>query len=51
MQLWPCILTAAGIPCFLVPIKPQWAEQLFDYELARESLFAPRSFLMMNPEA
>lgn len=29
-QRWPLKIVGAGIPVFIVPIKPRWAEELFD---------------------
>lgn len=38
-QLWPLKVMDAEIPSFIVPIRPYWAAQLFDAELARWDLF------------
>lgn len=40
--LWPCKVIGAGIPCFIVPIQPEYAIQLFDEDLANTnySLFS-----------
>ena len=37
--LWPGRLLDAKIPTFIVPIRPQWAIDLFDQELAQQRLF------------
>lgn len=36
--LWPLKLSDANIPCFIVPIKPEYAIQLFDEELYNQEL-------------
>lgn len=46
--LWPLKLTGTGLPCFIVPIQPQWAEQLFD-DLPQGNLFK-NSLLTLRPE-
>lgn len=46
--LWPLKLTRTGLPCFIVPIQPQWAEQLFD-DLPQGNLFK-NSLLNLRPE-
>ena len=38
-KLWPLKLSDLSIPTFIVPIKPLWAAQLFDYLSSNESLF------------
>lgn len=38
-ERWPLKILAAGIPVFIVPIKPRWAEELFDTGLAERTLF------------
>lgn len=38
-QFWPLKLTDAPLPNYLVPIKPRWAEELFDNRLAEQTLF------------
>lgn len=37
-HLSPAKFTDLNIPCFIVPIRPYWAEQLFDTELASQTL-------------
>jgi len=46
--LWPLHLVSAGIRTFVVPIRPVWARELFDYELAAQGLFAPMRDLLMS---
>ena len=40
--LWPLKITASGIPCYIVPIRAEYAVQLFDENLANDhvSLFS-----------
>jgi len=49
--LWPAKVADAEIPAFIIPIEPQWAEQLFDEELAAQTLFAAPPRLGLNREA
>jgi hypothetical protein len=37
--IWPCKIREQLVPNFLVPIRPQWAEHLFDARLAEQGLF------------
>lgn len=37
--LWPLKIEDAYIPNFIIPIKPEYAKELFDKKLARENLF------------
>jgi len=39
---WPTKITDSCIPCFIVPIKPVWAQHLFDEGLASQTLFGSR---------
>ena len=41
-KCWPLKVTGAGIPCFVVPIRPFWAGQLFDSQLAEGDLFGAK---------
>lgn len=47
---WPVKMVGAGIPTFLVPIRPQWAEQLFDSNLAAGTLFGRDAGLGLSRE-
>jgi hypothetical protein len=50
--LYPTKIVDTSIPNFVIPIKPHWAKELFDEELARESLFGvSRSELALNWES
>lgn len=48
--LWPAKIVDAGIPTFIIPIKPKWAKDLFDEELASQTLFGANE-LALNREA
>ncbi|MBP0029389.1 GNAT family N-acetyltransferase [Roseofilum sp. Guam] len=37
--LWPLKIENSNIPNFIVPIKPEAAKELFDYNLAKQTLF------------
>ncbi|HRI72574.1 MAG TPA: hypothetical protein PK156_50405, partial [Polyangium sp.] len=47
--LWPLKLNGTGLRCFIVPIRPHWAQQLFDTELPQQGLFQ-NSLLTLRPE-
>lgn len=50
--LYPAKIIDADIPTFIIPIKPFWAQQLFDEELANQTLFgAIKIGLALNREA
>ncbi|HBC42153.1 MAG TPA: hypothetical protein DCZ88_09730 [Pseudanabaena sp.] len=50
--LYPTKIVDTNIPNFIIPIKPHWAKELFDEELARESLFGvSKSELALNWES
>lgn len=38
-RFWPLRIRDAGVRSYIVPIQPQWAEHLFDPELASQGLF------------
>ena len=48
-MLWPVKLVGTNIPCFIVPIKPEWAKHLFDEHIASQDLFGT-SDLIFNAE-
>lgn len=48
--LWPAKLTSTGIPCFIAPIQPRWAKDLFDVGLATGTLFGANASLVLNCE-
>jgi hypothetical protein len=48
--LWPAKIAATGLPCFIVPIQPRWATDLFDKELAQGTLFGAKANLVLNSE-
>lgn len=49
--LWPAKIVDANIPTFLIPIKPQFAHELFDVQLANQTLFGSMKQLALNREA
>lgn len=49
-SLWPAKVIDAAIPTFLVPIQPRWAQELFDTELANQTLFGSLKRLTLNRE-
>jgi GNAT superfamily N-acetyltransferase/predicted nucleic acid-binding protein len=48
--LWPAKIADARIPAFLVPIQAHWAHQLFDENLARQTLFGAEAELALSRE-
>jgi hypothetical protein len=48
--LWPAKITDTGLPCYVVPIQPRWAKDLFDRELASGTLFGAIPQLVLNSE-
>ena len=46
--MWPAKLLDTALPSFIVPIRPEWAMQLFHARLAGESLFGPDPSLMLR---
>lgn len=36
--IWPAKLDEEGVPCYLIPIRAEWAEHFFDTELAEQRL-------------
>jgi hypothetical protein len=49
-SLWPSKITEVGIPTFVVPIQPDWAMQLFDFNLAKQDLFGGEPSLILKVE-
>lgn len=49
---FPAKISDAEIPTFIIPIKPYWAQQLFDANLSNQTLFgASKIELALNKEA
>jgi hypothetical protein len=48
--LWPAKASDSGLPCYIVPIRPHWAKELFDVELAGVTLWGADPKLAMNSE-
>lgn len=46
----PGLISNSSIPCFIVPIKPCWAQHLFDEHLAEQDLFGAKVDLALNRE-
>lgn len=49
-RLWPIKFDDLELPVFIVPIKPIWASQLFDFLSANESLFGSPPELSWSKE-
>jgi hypothetical protein len=48
--LWPAKIEDASLPTYIVPIRPQWAKELFDETLAGQDLFGRKQELVLNTE-
>jgi hypothetical protein len=49
-SLWPAKIVGANLPCYIVPIRPHWAQHLFDLDLAAQTFFGADPKLAMNSE-
>lgn len=49
-KLWPTKIKELNIPCYIIPIKPTWALDLFDYKLANETMFGANARLIWSNE-
>lgn len=49
--LWPAKILDAPIPTFIVPIQAKWAKDLFDENLARQTLLGAVMELALNRES
>ncbi|WP_172991952.1 GNAT family N-acetyltransferase [Lacipirellula parvula] len=49
--IWPAKIVDSALPCFIVPIRPSFAEHLFDEGLASDGLFGADVDLALNPES
>lgn len=49
--LWPAKIIDLFIPTYIIPIKPHWAVNLFDENLAVRTLFGADANLALNTEA
>ncbi|VXD25679.1 GNAT family N-acetyltransferase [Planktothrix paucivesiculata] len=51
-MIFPAKIIDADIRTFIIPIQPKWAENLFDYNLANQTLFgASKIDIALNTEA
>ena len=48
--LYPAKVTDAELPSFIIPIRPEWAEHLFDEGLAGQGLFGAQKELALSRE-
>ena len=48
--LWPLKIKDAEIPCYIVPIKPYYARELFDTKAAKAELFGVQPSLIWSKE-
>lgn len=48
--LWPLKIFDAKIPCYIIPIKPYYAKELFDTKAAKAELFGAQPKLIWSKE-
>lgn len=49
-RFWPMKIRSSALPTYLIPIKPYWAEQLFDTQLSLQTLFSRNDELGISRE-
>jgi ribosomal protein S18 acetylase RimI-like enzyme len=49
--LWPGKISRTNVASFVVPIRPNWASDLFDGRLAKGRLWAADNDLVLNPDS
>lgn len=49
--VWPAKIADVDMPCFIVPIRAEFAQHLFEERLARQTLFGADTDLALNPES
>jgi predicted nucleic acid-binding protein len=49
-KLWPAKILDLAIPVYVIPIKPLWAGQLFDFNISNSEIFAAKEGLMWSRE-
>lgn len=49
--LSPAKITGSDIPCYIVPIRPEWALHLFDEEFANQDFFGAKIDLALSRES
>lgn len=49
-SLYPIKITDSLLPCFIIPIRPEWAKELFDKDLANQGLFGAKRDLALRKE-
>jgi len=48
--IWPAKVAGTSVPCYVVPIQPHWAAQLFDSRLAEGRLLPADPTLLLRSE-
>lgn len=48
--LYPVKILDSYLPCFIIPIRPAWALELFDENLAKQNLFGAKTDLALRKE-
>lgn len=49
--IWPGKIVGTDVSSFIVPIRPDWASDLFDGRLAKQRLWAADTDLVLNPDS
>lgn len=50
-MIWPGKICGANVPNFVIPIRPDWAIDLFEGRLARQRLWGADIDLVLNPDS
>ncbi len=50
-SIFPGKLCFGGLPSYVIPIRPEWAQELFDFRLWDRPLFSPDTQLLINPDS
>lgn len=50
-MIWPGRIKEAELPCYIIPIQPQWAAQIVNHRLCTEELFPRNQELALNVES
>jgi GNAT superfamily N-acetyltransferase/predicted nucleic acid-binding protein len=48
--IWPAKVAGTSVPCYIIPIRPLWAAQLFDSRLAGSRLLPADAILLLRSE-
>jgi len=49
-MLWPAKIADAKLPSYVIPVKPFWAQHLFDEDIARQTLWGAQAQVALSTE-